>query len=86
MHAAVNDIGADGARALAASLEKNTTLVKLDLRSARLCARGGWEGGMCGAVPRPAAARGRTMQGELARAVGRRACGVGPLATVARSF
>jgi len=35
------------------------------------------KGGMCGAVPRPAAARGRTMQSELARAAGRRACGVG---------
>jgi hypothetical protein len=34
------------------------------------------EGG-CGAVPRPLAARWRTMQSELARAVGRRACGVG---------
>ena len=36
MHAAVNGIGADGARALATSLEKNTTLVTLDLGSARL--------------------------------------------------
>ncbi len=42
-----NKIGADGARALAASLEKNTTLEKLYLDSAPLCARGGWgEGGM----------------------------------------
>jgi hypothetical protein len=33
--------------------------------------------GGCGALPRPAAARGRTMSSELARAVGRRACGGG---------
>ena len=34
-----NGIGANGARALAISLEKNTTLVTLGLNSARLCAR-----------------------------------------------
>ena len=45
-----------------------------DVRSSVLAVAG--EGG-CGAVPRPAAARGRTMQSELALAVGRRACGVG---------
>ena len=43
---------------------------------AALCSRRLGRGG-CGAVPRPAAARGRTMQSELARAAGRRACGVG---------
>jgi hypothetical protein len=41
VHAAGNKIGADGARALAASLEKNTTLKTLNLYSAPLCARGG---------------------------------------------
>jgi hypothetical protein len=46
VHAAGNGIGVDGVRALAASLEKNTTLETLDLGGARLCARGGWEGGM----------------------------------------
>jgi len=45
VHAAGNKIGDDGARALATSLEKNTTLEKLNLSSARLCARGGWERG-----------------------------------------
>ena len=39
VHAADNGIGADGARALATSLEKNTTLVTLNLAGARLCAR-----------------------------------------------
>ena len=39
MHAAGNDIGDDGASALATSLEKNTTLKELDLYGARLCAR-----------------------------------------------
>ena len=46
MHAAGNGIGDDGARALAASLEKNKKLETLWLYGARLCARGGWEGGM----------------------------------------
>ncbi len=45
MHAADNDIGDDGARALAASLKKNTTLKELNLFGARLCVRGGWVGG-----------------------------------------
>jgi hypothetical protein len=45
VHAAGNEIGDDGARALAVSLEKNTTLKTIDLRGARLCARGGWERG-----------------------------------------
>jgi hypothetical protein len=47
------------------------------LQCAALCSRWLGRGGMCRAVPRPAAARGRTMQSELARAAGRRACGVG---------
>ena len=42
---AVSGIGDDGARALAALLEKNTTLEELYLYSARLCARGCWERG-----------------------------------------
>ena len=46
LHAAVNVIGDVGARALAALLEKNKTLKELNLGGARLCARGGWEGGM----------------------------------------
>jgi hypothetical protein len=46
VHAAGNDIGTHGARALAASLEKNTTLKTLILESARLYSRSGWEGGM----------------------------------------
>ena len=80
VHAAGNRIGADGARALAASLEKNRTLTTLGLEGAQLCAR--WlGGGGCGAVSRPAAARGRTMQSELALAAGRRArAASGPLA------
>jgi hypothetical protein len=41
VHAAVNGIGDDGARALAASLEKNKTLKTLHLECARLCAPGG---------------------------------------------
>ena len=77
VHAADNKIGNDGARALAASLEKNRTLTMLGLEGAQLCASDGWGGGACGAVSRPAAARGRTMQSELALAVERRACGVG---------
>ena len=79
MHAADNGIGDDGARALAISLEKNTTLVTLHLGGARLCVLGGWGGGRCGALPRPeAAARGRarTMQSEA------RASAVGPGARV----
>ena len=80
MRAAGKRIGDVGARALAALLEKNTTLTTLYLGCAQLCARGGWGGGACGAVPRPAAARGRTMQSELALAVGRRArAASGPL-------
>jgi len=80
VHAAGKRIGDVGARALAALLEKNTTLTTLYLGCAQLCARGGWGGGACGAVPRPAAARGRTMQSELALAVGRRArAASGPL-------
>ena len=39
-----NCIGDDGARALAAALEKNTTLTMLDLEGARLCVIGGWGG------------------------------------------
>ena len=80
VHAADNKIGNDGARALAASLEKNRTLTMLGLEGAQLCASDGWGGGACGAVSRPAAARGRTMQSELALAVGRRArAASGPL-------
>jgi len=45
VHAAENNIGDDGARAFAASLEKNTTLKTLDLKCARHWARGGWERG-----------------------------------------
>jgi hypothetical protein len=45
LHAAGKKIGAKGARALAASLKKNKTLVTLWLYGARLCARGGWERG-----------------------------------------
>ena len=59
MHAAGNGIGADGARALATSLEKNTTLEMLNLGSARLCAR--WLG-------RGAMWRGPTAGGGRARA------------------
>ncbi len=78
MHAADNKIGDDGARALAASLQKNTTLETLHLSGARLCAGGGWVGGDVWRSPTGGGrARGRTMQSELARAAGRRACGVG---------
>ena len=59
MHAADNNIGDDGARALATSLEKNTALTSLDLSSARLCAR--WLG-------RGAMWRGPTAGGGRARA------------------
>ena len=47
------------------------------VRSSVLVMAGEGGGGACGAVSRPAAARGRTMQSELALAVERRACGVG---------
>ena len=148
LHAAGKKICAKGARALAALLERNTTLKMLNLNCARLCARWrgfGWRSrflslvgrvapplvgvtlavwvGCCArrrewhrrrrressggltqeehdaqdALPRRCAAlcsrwlgkggcvarshgpaaRGRTMQSELARAAGRRACGVG---------
>jgi hypothetical protein len=45
VHAAGKRIGDVGARALAALLEKNTTLTTLYLGCAQLCARGGWGGG-----------------------------------------
>jgi hypothetical protein len=48
-----------------------------EVRGSVLAVAGEGGGGACGAVSRPAAARGRTMQSELALAVGRRACGVG---------
>ncbi len=63
MHAAGNNIGDDGVRALAASLEKNTTLETLDLDGAQLCAHGGWGGGDVWSGPTAGGrARARTMQ------------------------
>ena len=72
MHAADNGIGDDGARALATSLEKNTTLEKLNLHGARLCARWLGRGAMWrGPTAGSGRARARTMQSDA------RACAVG---------
>jgi hypothetical protein len=67
VHAADNDIGDDGARALAVSLEKNTTLKELSLDGARLCVRGGWERGDVWRSP-TAGGRARAHDAERARA------------------
>ena len=64
--AAGNHIGDDGATALAAALQKNTTVMVINLECARACSggRGGWRGwGRLGPRPRPAA-QARPMCGE----------------------
>jgi hypothetical protein len=65
--AADNKIGADGATALAAALQKNTTITDVDLFGARACSggRGGWRvlGDAWAPRPRPSA-QARPMCGE----------------------
>ncbi len=55
--AAGNCIGDDGATALAAALQKNTTVTEVDLQSARACSVAAGEGGGWGTLGPKAAAR-----------------------------